>query len=184
MEIDVNQKKISIGDKYRIFIDGEEKYFASRQLFRLLAHVSLYETGTKLQKLSIKKRFSFFKAKYDITRFDYSRWQFRTKSFWKFHFECISGADVFEIYGHRGRKFSIFKNNEQIAWWNKQAVTWFAGDNYKIIANKDCDVELIIAFCLIIDNYLSDKHDGSTVTYDVGNIGFEARKFDPAWQPK
>ncbi len=36
MEIDINQKKISIGDKYQIFIDGQQRYSASRQLLQLL----------------------------------------------------------------------------------------------------------------------------------------------------
>ena len=67
--------------------------------------------------------------------------------------QCRVGPDLYLIYGHRGRKYSIFKNDIQGAWWDRKAVTWFAGDNYKIIADKDCDIDLIISFCLIVDNF-------------------------------
>ena len=80
------------------------------------------------------------------------------------------------------RFYSIFKNKTQIGWWNKEAVTWFEGDNYSIIANDDVDCDLIISFCLIMDNYASKNHD-ETVTIDLGNIGFMTKKFDPNWQP-
>ena len=80
--------------------------------------------------------------------------------------------------------YSIFKNDTQVAWWDKKAVTWFAGDNYKIIADKDGDIDLIISFCLIVDNFSSDDHDGNMVTYDFGNIGFQQKRYDNNWQPK
>lgn len=184
MEIDINQKKISIGDKYKIFIDGQQTHFASRQLFRLLPEIRLYEAGSECEKMTVKKRLSFFKARYDITRWDNNVLEFRTISFWKLHYQCQVGADTYDIYGHRGRKYSIYKNDKQVAWLSKAAVSWFAGDNYKIIADRDCDAELLISFCLVIDNFRNDNHDGSTVTYDIGHIGPQAKKFDPTWQPK
>lgn len=94
------------------------------------------------------------------------------------------GQDLYEIFGHKGRKFSVYKNDKQVAWWDKDAVTWFNGDNYKIIADKDSDYELIISFCLIIDHTSSNNNDGNTMTVDFGNIGSTVKQFDPAWQPK
>ena len=184
MEIDVNQKKISIGDKYRIFVDGQEKYLASRRLFRLFPEINLFEIGDEQARMTINKRFSWFIAKYDITRWDNNVLEFRTRSFWKRYYECQQGADLYSIYGHRGRKYSIFKNDRQVAWWDKRAVSWFAGDNYKITADRDCDIDLIISFCLVVDNFSSDNHDGNVITFDFGNIGFQQRRFDDNWQPK
>jgi hypothetical protein len=60
---------------------------------------------------------------------------------------------MYDIYGHRGRKYSIYKNDQQVAWWDKEAVGWFAGDNYKIFANANSDPELLISFCLVIGNF-------------------------------
>lgn len=90
---------------------------------------------------------------------------------------------TFDIYGHRGRKYSVYKNDKQVAWWNKQSVTWFEGDNYKIIADYNSDYELIMAFCLIIDNHSRNDNNVRTVTIDFGHIGPQVKKFDPTWQP-
>ena len=79
--------------------------------------------------MTIRKRFSFFKAMYDITRWDNNVLEFRTISFWRSQYQCQVGKDMYGIYGHRGRKYSIYKNDQQVAWWDKEAVSWFAGDN-------------------------------------------------------
>jgi len=184
MDIDINQAKISVGDKYKIFVDGQQTHNASRQLFRFLPVVNLYTLGDDRPRMTIAKKLSWFKAKYDITRWDDNILLFRTISFWKPQYRCQVGADTYMLYGHKGRKYSIYKNDVQIAWWDKEAVSWFAGDNYKIIADRDADIDLLISFCLIIDNFRSDDHDGKALTIDVGNIGFQVRKFDPSWQPK
>ena len=185
MEIDINQKKISIGDKYQIFIDGQMSYFASRQFLQLLPEINLFDTNRGGRpRMTINKRLSWLKAKYDITRWDYNVFKFRTKSIWKLHYQCQFFMDTYDIYGHMGRKYSIYKNDTQVAWWDKKAVSWFAGDNYKIHAGKDCDIDLVISFCLIVDNFSHDNKDGNTVTYDFGNIGFQTKKFDKTWLPK
>jgi uncharacterized protein YxjI len=184
MEIDINQKKISIGDKYQIFTDGQLTHYATRELFNLLPVVNLFENNYGIPRMTINKRLSWFKAMYDITQRDNYDIKFRTNSFWKLHYNCQVGNDTYDIYGHRGRKYSIYKNNIQVAWWDKKAVSWFAGDNYKIIADKDCDYNLLISFCLIIDNFSSDDHDSTALNIDLGNIGFQAKKFDINWKPK
>lgn len=184
MEIDVNQKKISIGDKYRVFVDGQEAYFATRQIFQVFAELNLFKKGEQSARMTINKLFSWIKEKYDITRWDGNVLAFRTTSYWRRQYECLVGPDFYTIYGHLGRKYSIFKNGTQVAWWNKNAVSWFAGDNYKIIADKDSDVELLISFCLIVDNFSSDDHDNKLVSIDFGNVGFRQKRFDHNWQPK
>jgi len=184
MEIDINQKKISIGDKYKIFIDGQEQYRAARKIFNLLAVVELYPGENDTPLMTIRKRWGWFRAKYDIVRADNVVLPFRTVSFWKDYYQCVVGIDTYELYGHRGRKFSIYKNGKQIAWWEQRAVSWFAGDNYKIIADGNVDRQLMICFCLIIDNFLSDMHDGTTITYKIGKIGPQEKEFDAGWVAK
>ena len=183
MEIDINQKKISIGDKYKIFIDGQHRHKASSKIFRLLSEIELYEWDSEFPRMRINKRFNLITAKYDITKDDGSVYEFRTTSFWKGHYQCICGADVYDIYAHRGRKYSVYKNDVQVAWWTKQAVSYFSGDNYKIIADRNSDYNLLISFCLIIDNYRSEG-DKKAINIDIGRIGPQARTFDVNWQPK
>jgi len=182
MKIDINQKKITIGDKYNIFVDEQQRYLASTELFKLLSVINLFNDESDRAQMIIKKKFSLWGAKYELVRYDSKVFSFETISVWKTHYKCKVEGDVYDIYGHWGRKYSIFKNDIQIGWWNKEAVTWFEGDNYSIIANDDADRELIISFCLVIDNYASKNHD-ETVTIDFGNLGFLSRKFDSNWRP-
>jgi hypothetical protein len=93
-------------------------------------------------------------------------------------------GDTYDIYGHKGRKFSIYKNNVQIAWWDKNLMALFAGDQYKIIADSDCDKELIVTFCIIIDQFKDDGSKGE-LNLDFGNVIVpEVKPFDPTWRPK
>lgn len=184
MRIDINQKKIAIGDKYQIFIDGQPAYRASNELFRLLAVINLYKDEDSKARLTIHKEWFFWKPKYTIHLHDNQTVGFRADSWWKMHYQCHRSPNIYHIYGHRGRKFSIYKDHTQVAWWEKKAVSWFDGDNYIITADQDCDIELIIAFCLIIDNHKSKRHGDNAVSYDIGNIGGQVREFDPHWKPK
>jgi uncharacterized protein YxjI len=182
MIIDIAQAKIAIADKYKIFVNGQEAYRAARKLWRFLAEVDLFTLDGHQPVLTIKKRFAFFKASYDVL-IDDQAFPFTTRSLWKGVYHFDRGNDRYEIYAHRGRKYSIFRNDLQVAWWDKAAITVLAGDKYRITADDDADTELLIAFCLIVDNYASDDHDNDAVTYNVGNL-LQAKKFDSAWQPR
>jgi hypothetical protein len=183
MEIDINQNKISVRDKYQIFIDGQQRHNATSKLFRLFPEIELYEWDSELPRMRINKKFGFLAANYDLTKSDGKVYEFRTKSYWKGHFQCMYDADIYDIYAHRGRKYSVYKNDIQVAWWTKQAVSWFNGDNYKIIADRNCDYNLVISFCLIIDNYSSEGNKG-TLNVNIGRIGPQVKKFNANWQPQ
>ncbi len=185
MKIDVNQRAISIGDKYTIFINGSEEYFASVAIFTLLAEITLSRGKGKDSLLMIKKRLAFFKARYDIKIGGTETLEFITTSILKKQYRCIQGFDTYDIYANRGRKYSIYKNDIQIAWFEDAAVTWFNGDNYSMQADDDINKELLIAFCLIIDNYANNDRGKSALNINIGNLGvFGAKKFDKDWQPK
>lgn len=183
MEIVVTQKKISIGDKYKIYVDGEPTHKASKQLLQILAEIVLVDNNAIKSKITINKRFSWIKPMYDITGLDHTVLKFRTKSFWKRHYQCQFDSDTYDIYRHRGRKYSVYKNNTQVAYWDKSPITWFEGDHYTITADYDCNADLLISFCLIVDN-ISGNHGSEVITINIGSIGFQVKKFDFHWQPK
>lgn len=184
MKIDINQKKISIGDKYDIFVEDNQTYKAKTELFKLLSVIDLFENDADRPKMTIRKRWSWWGAKYDLERHDGNVFRFQTLSVRKIQYRCQVGFDRYDIYGHRGRKHSIFKNGVQIGWWDKAAVTWFDGDNYSITADDDADIELLMSFCLLMDNYASKDKDKGAVSVDFGNLGFGCKKFDSNWRPK
>ncbi len=184
MEIDINQKKISIGDRWRIYIDREQSHFASRQLFGWSSEINLFRDTANRARYTIEKKWNWLTASYRLIRHDGNIFEFKSVSLWKLHYKCQVESDLYEIFGHKGRKYSIYKNDRQVAWWDKEIVAWFQGDNYKMISDKDADIELLISFCLIIDNSSSNDDEGNALTIDLGNIGPQARKFDTGWQPK
>ncbi|MEH6308746.1 hypothetical protein RYH73_24040 [Olivibacter sp. CPCC 100613] len=183
MEIVIHQKKITIGNKYKIFINQQASYRASRQLFQLLAEILLFDMQQSTPVLKINKRFYWFKAKYDIRTEDGTVLRFRTKSYWKRHYQCQIGTDYYDIYGHRGRNYSVYKNNIQIAWWKRGAIVWFEGDNYVIQADDTSDPKLLIAFCLIIDN-MKGNHRENILSIHIGHVGLQVKRFNPHWKPK
>jgi len=187
MEIVINQKMFSIVDKYQIFIDGRQTHTASTKFFCIPSKTNLFEVGCDVPKYVIKKKWDFT-VSFELIKWDNNVFKFRTmeKEYWKkLHFYCQVGQDIYEVFGHRGRKFSVYKNDTQIAWWDKNAVVLFNGDIYKIIADKDCDHELIISFCLIIDKTFSNNKSGATLTIDHGSVrGKTVKDFDLEWRPK
>ena len=184
MEIDINQKRISLRAEYKIFQDGKEQFSADKRLFTFFDEIQLFDLSHRILRYRIKQKWAWFHTSYDLTDQSNQTLKFRTLSFWKRHYQCQDGQDTYEIFGHRGRKFSIYKNDVQVAWWNKESVTWFSGDNYKIIADKDSKIELLISFCLITDNQSSQNKEGNAVSIDFGNFGPQAKAFNPNWTPK
>ena len=79
------------------FVGGQQTHNASRQLFRFLPVVNLYTLGDDRPRMTIAKKLSWFKAKYDITRWDDNILLFRTISFWKPQYRCQVGADTYML---------------------------------------------------------------------------------------
>jgi hypothetical protein len=184
MRLDINQKKISIRNKFNIFLNGHPAYQAQQELFRLLPVINLFEQENPVViRFSARKRLTLLNINYDITRWDNAVFHFRTVSFFKRHYRCEVDGDVYDIYGHRGLKYSVYRNDVQVAYWQKESVSWFEGDNYKLIASDDVSAELLALFNIIIDNAKSRKNKG-TFNINWGYIGPQARPFDPSWIPK
>lgn len=191
MEIEINKKKIRNkimipqGFKYDIYCQEKQIRFARSQLQVLwfMTHIYLCSIEGAQSLLTLARRFSIFRTNYDI-QFNSGRIaKFRTILVWKGHYQCKYANEIYDIYSHRGRKYSVYKNNSQIAWWDQKSVMWFEGNNYKILADDDCDIDIIISFFLIIDDWSSNNSDSATVTIDFGYIGPQAKEFNPHWRP-
>ena len=182
MQIRINQQRLSIGARYRISVDGRETHRAQAKLFRIFSEIELFSDEAVLARFVIKRRWDWFNAAFDLTRANGDLFELRTESFWRRHYSCQAGASRYDIYGHRGRKFSILKNDVQVAYWQKDLVAVFSGDNYLLVADDDSDADLLMAFCLAIDSYRSRRNRGA-IELDF-HIGPQARKFDQEWRPK
>jgi len=183
MRIDINQKKIAFGNKFTIVKGGETILRAASKLFRILSVTDLFQPNRELPLGTIRRRLAVFNAKYDIEIINQASYHFSTVSYWKNHHQCRAGNTIYDVYGHRGRKYSIHKNGEQVAYFKKEAVTFFEGDNYMLIANDDADHLLLVIIVLIVDNYRSNNKNDSAINIDIGHI-FQACKFDQSWTPQ
>ncbi|MGL4582494.1 MAG: hypothetical protein ACRCVU_05880 [Flavobacterium sp.] len=183
MIIDINQQKISIGSKYDIYVNREKKYYGEQKIFKLFAEIHLFSEQTRQQAFKVKKKFFFIYPTYVLTDSQGKEAVLEMKSYWQTHYQCTYQNRVYDIYPHRGRKCSVFENGKQIAWWDKQAVSWFAGDNYAITANDDANMEVLISCCMAYDNYTYKSKDKGIFNVDIGNIIFQKKSFDKEWFP-
>ncbi len=182
MKISIKQQKISFGSQYNIFLEKNEKYYAETDMFsRKIIH--LYPKENLIERINIYKSFYFFTPDYKIELSDGNRIKFKTMSIWRTHFQCILENDIYELFSHKERKLSIYKNGIQIGLCKKEIVTILAGDNYNLILDFDADFELLISFILILDN-MNSRNGGNLFTIDLGMIFKEYRKLDSNWKPK
>src|SRR5580698_1831370 len=99
MQITINQKKISLTDKFDIVTDGEASHAASAELFRYFWTLDLFSLENSQPVLKVQRLWYWFSPKFDILLHDNNILNFRTQSFWKRHYRCQRGPDVYDIYG-------------------------------------------------------------------------------------
>jgi hypothetical protein len=102
---------------------------------------------------------------------------------WKRVFVCEGNQECFRLYEHKGLKYSIFKNDRQIAAFVKNRIVIGRGNKYEIRVDADADLILVLCLALTVNSAENDDKDAS-VTFDFGNIGPEDRPFDASWKPR
>ncbi|CAN5401160.1 hypothetical protein BH09BAC5_BH09BAC5_04860 [soil metagenome] len=177
--IDVNQKKIAIGDKYAIAINGQPYYKAKAALFKLFPKIDLLSLQGDQVFMTIEQGWGLLKPKVVFSMHN-TTYNLETISWWKRRFSITAGMDVFEIVGHRGRKVSIFQNGRQIGWFNNDAVTFFSGDNYHCTANSNAPAEWLIAIILFWDMHYN-RQQKSAINFKFGSM-VQSQPFDTNWQ--
>jgi uncharacterized protein YxjI len=181
MQIQISQHKISIGNKYDIAVNGVPSFKAESKIFRIMAEININDITANDNDARIKRLFKPFMVKYKINSKNYGELLFDTVSYWKNHYCCVVGMDKYEVFEHRGRKVSIFKNDKQIAAFKRKSVSIAMGDEYTVHADDDADANLLVCFCIICDNFNDAGKDKGLINLNLGNL-FQARRFDEAWQ--
>ena len=180
VNITVQQSKFSLRSEYEISTPGCI-YFAQKKFFSWRDKISL--TDPRDQVLArVIGRLSLFRLRYDIELADGRIYHFWREKFWKGVFLCECNGESFTLYEHKGLNYSIFQNNSQIAAFTRNRVKIGNGDQYEILMNEDANLLVVVCLALIVDAS-ENEGDTSSVTYDFGNIGPEARPFDKSWEP-
>jgi uncharacterized protein YxjI len=180
MIITIQQREFSWRSEYEIETPSCI-YFAQKKYLSFLGQIKLIAPHERLVAI-ITRYFSLFRAKYDFELTDGPVYGFRCEKAWRGVYVCENGEETFHLYQHKGLNFSIFQNDVQIAAFTKNKVKMGAGDCYEIRMNDDANLIVIICMTLAIDSSEFDDYS-STMTYDLGSIGPEARPFDNSWEP-
>lgn len=166
-----------------MLINGQRCFIAVSKLFHFLSEINVEAIQSSDNHFKIERKWNFFGPNYSIQMGEKEPVFFETRSLMKLHYECVHEKDVYSIYGHKKRRYSVFKNGIQIAAWRQELVTWFDGDNYTIEADDDSNKEFIIAFCLIIDDYYSNQDD-SILRLNFFQLAWKMKEEDDQWKPK
>lgn len=131
----VKGKVFTLGDKLRIYnMAGQELFYIEQKLFRFLPEYTIYKSGRPMA--SVKKEFTFFKPKFNIT----------------------SSLGNFTIEGNfLGMEFSIFKNSRFVSQVSKRWFSW--SDTYGVDIADGEDYGFILALVIVIDQVLHDNED-------------------------
>lgn len=180
MKIEIKQKLLSLGDGYEIFVNNKKFYTAFTQVLTMIPTINLAKSGTDQHILSIEKNLSFYGPDYSIKKRG-KEYNFVMDSWISGEYSCAVGSSIYTVYSHIDTDYSVFKDNIQIAYWRGQSVTFLEGDKYEMQANADANIELLIAFCLIIDNHYNNS--SGLFNFNMSLFGFRKRKFNENWSP-
>jgi uncharacterized protein YxjI len=161
MEITISHKGGFSGHKYCIFEGDRQTHTAAVKSFSWSPETNLLDSSGK-PVLTIKRSWSFFKVSYEIRR-NKDTLSFKTMSAWKRNYQCMVGKNVFDIKKSKGRQYEIYKDDAPVAGLIRKSDGWFKGYRYTITAGNEQDRELLIAFCLIIDNIMINDQAAAAV---------------------
>ncbi|QNF31851.1 hypothetical protein HUW51_03620 [Adhaeribacter swui] len=99
-----------------------------------------------------------------------------SKGYWTFEYKNHQYA----FYHHKWHQKSLFKDERQVARFDKRTVNLFKYDRAFVIANNDEDELLLLGIFLAYDMLESYDSDGPNY---YGRVQEGVKKIDPDWQP-
>jgi hypothetical protein len=150
MEITITHKNSFSGHKYSIFEGERQTHTAAVKSFSWLPEINLLDNSGN-PVLNIKRSRGFFKVAYELRR-NKEVLSFKMVSSWKRNYQCVVGTTVYDIKKSKARQYEVCKDNISVGGLIRKSDGWFKGYRYIITAGNENDHELLIAFCLIIDN--------------------------------
>ncbi|MFD2245873.1 hypothetical protein [Pontibacter ruber] len=99
-----------------------------------------------------------------------------TKGYWTFEYK----GHKYDFYRHRGHERSLFKDERQVARYDKRSVNLFENDRAYVIANNDEDELLLLCLFLAYD---MGEYNDAEISVDLGHIAEGVKKIDHNWRP-
>ena len=182
MEAQLYFQEYSYKNVSKIHVNNEEVYYTTGKTRLIFSNeISLFNIKDNSKKLTSKLKFGF-PPKLRIEMQDGIIYDLKMVGLQALQYTCAVGANKYEIFQHKDRKHSILKNGLMVAYIDKKEFAKFGNDQYTIIADDDSDIELFIAFALMLHLFHGSQKD-QIASLDKGNY-WEKRAFDTSWQPK
>ena len=182
MNVTIQEQAVSLSANYEISAPNQELR-AHKAMFSLTARIGLTRAdGTEVATLD--GQLSPVRHRWEFHFTDGRTYAYHCEKVWKGTYVCSgSGGESYRLYQHHGLRFSIFRDESQIAAFTKNRLVVGDGNRYDIRMNGDADVALLTSMILALNTSDGDDNNRSSVTVNFGNIGPEDRKFDESWEP-
>jgi hypothetical protein len=162
-----------------IQVNGEEQYYTmgKDQIFKQI--LSLYSKTDK--RLVLTSQFTAIPFRVKIIFEGGQEVRVKPKDAQALVYTCQYGKDMYEIYQHKDRKHSVYKNERMMAYFDKSEFAQHGNDSYYLLADDGSDIELLLGFTLALHFFhkSGSKFENSR---DLGNI-WEKRPFNQIWKP-
>jgi hypothetical protein len=163
-----------------IQINGQEQYVTVDKKGFFVQKIALHRCQDNKHILDGYCR--MLPPKFAVIMADGAEYRLRMDGVQALRYFCEKGGNNYEIYQHKDRKYSIYKNGNQTAYWDKAEVAVFGADKYSLIADSHSDIELFLGMLLTF-HIVDGSSKQSVYSKDRGNI-WEKRAFDTNWKPK
>jgi uncharacterized protein YxjI len=189
MKIEVVQKTGLFGELYNIAVNGKKSFNVKGNTFPFITSFELYNSSNRLL-ISIFKCFFSIKPKYKFFFNDESLgvqkepFIFRNTNYFKNSYLCEYKGSKYEVFIHKGLKYSVFKNEIQVASFVSDRVNFLDEDGFLMECNNDSPKELFSTFIIILDSIYGKNliSFGGFLRYKTGAL-FEVKPFDDNWNP-
>ena len=183
MNVTIQEQKFSLAAEYDIETP-HGAMFARKAFFSIPAKIDLTtgrEDGRTIA--TMHGHFSLLRSHYDFNFADGREYHFGCEKLLKQVYVCERGDERYRLIEHHGLRWSIFRDDRQIAAVTRNRLVVGDGNQYSIRMNSDADAAVIACMVIAVNTADGDDDNRNTVTVDFGNIGPEERPVDESWEP-
>jgi uncharacterized protein YxjI len=181
-------------------IKDKEKYHFDLIRDNIVEYVADYEFKGFKKSILFKKddrnicriipKFSLWRKKYTLSFFEGKDHKLINTNVLKMTYELRTDNAIYDIHGHTGKKFSIFKNQKQVAALVGNIRETDAHSGYRLNTNHDADLDNVLSISIALIDSIFENIKVATSARDKGKyesynttVALGGRKFDDDWRP-
>ena len=157
MDVLIQEKSFSFGVQYTINTPTSMMH-ANKKILSLLTHIDLFSaSGSLLATISGE---SLFRSIYSVKLTDGKSYTYHCEKLWNAVFVCEGEGETYHLYTHKGLRYSIFKDDTQIASLQKEPVVIGDGNEYDLRLNPDANLVLLTSMVLALNSVNGRRSKG------------------------